>query len=57
VKREPTWTARKMATKSSQVARVDGVWEGRSCVVVRYVVAEGGIGFKDNSEAVKKAVK
>jgi hypothetical protein len=43
VKREPTCTARKMATKSSQVARVEGVGDGRSCVVVRYVVAEGGI--------------
>jgi hypothetical protein len=50
VKREPTWTARKMATKSSHVARVEGVDEGRSSVVVRYVVAEGGIGIKDTSE-------
>lgn len=39
-----------MATKSSHVARVEGVDEGRSSVVVRYVVAEGGIGIKDTSE-------
>jgi hypothetical protein len=46
VKSEPTWTARKMATKSSQVASLEGLGEGRSYVAVRYVVAEGGMSLR-----------